>query len=110
MSEAAETPTQTSPTLTQAAGERAELSKFGGQDVVLDCRGEIAYLGRLVAVGDWFLELADADVHDMDSSRTSKEIYVMEAAKHGIKKNRYSVHVRKSEVVSISLLLDVIQY
>lgn len=96
--------------LTQAEGERLELSKFVGQDVVLDCRGEIAYLGRLVSVGDWFLELADADVHDMDSSRTSKEIYVMEAAKHGIKKNRYSVHVRKSEVVSISLLPDVIQY
>lgn len=96
--------------LTQAEGERLELGKFVGHDVVLDCRGEIAYLGRLVSVGDWFLELADADVHDMDSSRTSKEIYVMEAAKHGIKKNRYSVHVRKSEVVSISLLPDVIQY
>lgn len=90
--------------------EKAELNKFVGQDVVLDCRGEIAYIGRLFAVGDWFLELTDADVHDMDSSRTSKEIYVMEAAKHGIKKNRHSVHVRKTEVVSISLLQDVIQY
>ena len=90
--------------------EREELAKFVGQEVVLDCRGDIAYLGRLDRIGDWFLELSDADVHDMESSRTTKEIYVMEAAKHGIKKNRTAVHVRKTEVVSISLLKDVIVY
>lgn len=90
--------------------ERDELAPFLGEDVVLDTRGELLYLGRLAHVGEWFLELADADVHDMHESRTSKELYVMDAARHGVKKNRRSVHVRKVEVISISRLSDVIQY
>ena len=34
----------------------------------------------------------------------------MDAAKHGVKKNRKLVHVRKIEVVSLSRLSDVIIY
>ncbi len=94
----------------RAGSERDELAPFLGEDVVLDTRGELLYLGRLAHVGEWFLELADADVHDMHESRTSKELYVMDAARHGVKKNRRSVHVRKVEVISISRLSDVIQY
>jgi hypothetical protein len=90
--------------------EREELVGFVEQDVVLDTRGELLYVGKLKAVGDWFLELVDADVHDLLESRTSKELYILEAAKFGVKKNRHSVHVRKAEVVSISKLSDVILY
>lgn len=87
-----------------------ELAPFVGADVVLDTRGELLYIGRLEQVLAHFLVLVDADVHDLYGSRTSKELYVMDAAKHGVKKNRASVHVRKSEVVSLSRLEDVIQY
>ena len=90
--------------------ERDELTAFVGQDVVLDTRGALLYIGKLKQAGDWFLELVDADVHDLEESRTSKELYVLDAAKFGIKKNRHSVHVRKVEVVSISKLTDVIIY
>lgn len=90
--------------------EREELAPFVDQDVVLDTRGELLYIGKLKHAGDWFLELVDADVHDLMESRTSKELYILEAAKFGIKKNRHSVHVRKVEVVSISRLADVIIY
>jgi hypothetical protein len=92
------------------SGEREELQGFVDQDVVLDTRGELLYVGKLRHVGEWFLELVDADVHDLMESRTSKELYILEAAKFGIKKNRHSVHVRKVEVVSISKLSDVIIY
>lgn len=90
--------------------DRDELAEFVGQDVVLDTRGELLYVGRLAKVGDWFLTLEEADVHDLPTSRTSKEVYLIEAAKYGIKKNRHGVAVRKSEVVSISLLSQVILY
>jgi hypothetical protein len=91
-------------------GEKDELGAFIGQDVVLDTRGQLLYIGKLKHAGDWFIELVDADVHDLQESRTSKELYVLDAAKYGVKKNRHSVHVRKVEVVSISKLSDVIIY
>lgn len=93
-----------------SGGEKDELGAFIGQDVVLDTRGQLLYIGKLKHAGDWFFELVDADVHDLQESRTSKELYVLDAAKFGIKKNRHSVHVRKVEVVSISKLSDVIIY
>ena len=52
-------------------------------------------------VRDWFLELHHADVHDLQETRTSKELYIMESAKHGIRTNRDKVLVRKREVVSL---------
>ena len=54
--------------------------------------------------------LEDADVHDVIAGRTSKEIYILESAKYGVKKNRHKVHVRKNEVVSLSALSDIIEY
>ncbi len=87
-----------------------ELDGFMEKEVVLDTRGAILYLGRLARVLDHFYELADADVHDVVEGRTSKELYIMEARKHGVKKNRKSVFVRKAEIISISRLEDVIEY
>jgi hypothetical protein len=87
-----------------------ELDGFLEKEVVLDTRGAILYLGRLVRVFEHFYELADADVHDVLDGRTSKELYIMEARKHGVKKNRKTVYVRKAEIVSISRLEDVIEY
>ncbi len=87
-----------------------ELDGFINKDVVLDTRGAILYLGKLVHVYEHFYELADADVHDVLEGRTAKELYIMEARKHGVKKNRKSVYVRKAEIVSISRLEDVIEY
>ncbi len=90
--------------------DRAELEGHVGQDVVLDTRGDIVYVGRLARVLDSFYELADADVHDCIAGRTSKEVYVMDARKHGIKRNRARVLVRKAEIVSISKMSEVLEY
>jgi small nuclear ribonucleoprotein (snRNP)-like protein len=87
-----------------------ELDGFLNSDVVLDTRGELIYLGKLVKVMDNFYELVDADVHDVVAGRTSKELYIMDARKHGVKKNRARVYVRKVDIVSISLLSDVLEY
>ena len=98
------------PSALAALGESAELQRYVGQDVVLDTRGELLYIGRLEHVGEWFLTLADADVHDLTESRTRKDVYLIEAARFGIKKNRTRVLVRSREVVSLSSLEEVIVY
>jgi hypothetical protein len=90
--------------------EAGELESWVNQEVVLDTRGEIIYMGKLVRVLDGFFELVDADVHDVIIGRTSKELYIMDARKFGIKKNRQRVLVRRVEVVSLSLLSDVLAY
>jgi hypothetical protein len=90
--------------------EAGELESWVNQEVVLDTRGEIIYMGKLVRVLDGFFELVDADVHDVIVGRTSKELYIMDARKFGIKKNRARVLVRRVEVVSLSLLSDVLSY
>ena len=56
------------------SAEQDEMVKFRDQDVVLDTRGDLLYIGRLKAIGEWFLELVDADVHDIHESGTSKYV------------------------------------
>lgn len=96
--------------MTTADEDQSEWEPFVGHDVILDTRGELLYIGHLAKVGDWFVTLEDADVHDLATSRTSKDVYLIDAAKHGVKKNRHEVAVKKREVVSISRLEQVIKY
>lgn len=90
--------------------EANEVGHLIGEDVVLDTRGEILYIGRLVAIAEYFYVLKDADVHDLVHGRTSKEIYILESFKYGVKKNRRNVYVRSNEILSLSALRDIIEY
>ena len=90
--------------------EGQALAPFLSKEVVLDTRGPLVYLGTLAAVDPFFFTLADVDVHDMQDGRTPKEKYILDARKFGVKKNRARVVVRREEVISFSLLEDVIDY
>ena len=68
------------------------------------------YIGTLTSTDGDFYVLKDVDVHDRKESLTTKDVYVIESKKYGIKKNRAEALVRASEVVSISRLSDVIEY
>jgi len=81
-----------------------------GAEVVLDTNGQYLYIGVLVSVNEQFFTLEEADVHDRNESSTPKEIYIMDARKYGIKKNRRKVHVLASQVISLSKLEDVLEY
>jgi hypothetical protein len=83
------------------------IEKFVGQNVVLDTQGPLIYLGRLEQVGPSALVLIEADVHDRSDGRASKEEYMFESKVHGVRVNRRSVIVKRSEIASISLLDDV---
>lgn len=81
-----------------------------GCNVVVDTTSSYIYLGRLKEVSDWFITLEDADVHDQKEGYSTKECYIIEAKKYGIKVNRKSVTIRKELIVSFSRLEDVIEY
>ena len=83
---------------------------LAGQVVVVDTDSKFVYLGTLAEVQDHFVVLKEADVHDRSEGPATKEQYVMDAKRFGITANRKEVSVRKSLVISVSKLEDVILY
>lgn len=73
-----------------------------GQVVVIDLSPPYVCLGRLVGRDDQFLELADADLHDFRDSPATREIYVYDSVRLGIRRNRARVLIRRAEVVAIT--------
>jgi small nuclear ribonucleoprotein (snRNP)-like protein len=84
------------------------LNEFIGQKVVIDLRSEFVCLGTLVGIDEHFLELRNADLHDLRDTDTSRENYVAANVATGIKRNRKRVVVFRSDVVAVALLEDVI--
>ncbi|MEX0701831.1 MAG: hypothetical protein WD069_07020 [Planctomycetales bacterium] len=83
-------------------------TQYLGREVVLDVASPYVYLGTLAAVDAAALTLEDADVHDLRDTHTSRERYVIEARRHGIRPNRRRAVVHREEVVSLSALEDVL--
>ncbi|MGD9646078.1 MAG: hypothetical protein AB7U73_10215 [Pirellulales bacterium] len=79
-----------------------------GQIVVIDCVAPFVIVGRLRTEGSSYVELVEADVHDLRDTSTTREKYVLEIRRHGVRPNRQKVWVRASEIVAISRLEDVI--
>ena len=87
-----------------------ELDTYLEKAVVVDTATSFIYLGVLKQVGEHFVTLADVDVHDCNDGSRTKEIYVLEAKRFGIRQNRTEVRVRMDQIISVSLLDDVIPY
>lgn len=84
------------------------LDEFLEQKVVVDLASLFVCLGKLVRYDDHFLELKNADLHDLRDTETTRELYVADSVATGIKRNRKRVFVRRAEVVAISKLEDVV--
>ncbi len=81
-----------------------------GRLVVVDTATSYVYVGTLAEVKEHFVVLKDVDAHDRSEGLATKEKYVMDAKRFGVKPNRKEVSVRKVQVVSLSLLDDIIVY
>ena len=79
-----------------------------GQDVVVDTVSRYVYIGKLGTCDPHWLQLLDADAHDLRDTQTARELYVLEARRYGVRRNRARVWVRMPEVVSVSGLADVV--
>lgn len=84
-------------------------AEFLNQIVVIDAVSEFVYTGTLVGSDHRYLILADADVHDLRDSKTTRDEYIVEIRRYGIRPNRHRVHVSRDQVASVSLLSDVVE-
>lgn len=84
------------------------LEQLIGEKVVVDFRSEYVCLGTLQRVEEHFLELKNADLHDLRDTDTSRENYIVASVRTGIKRNRKRVMISRDEMVAISLLADVV--
>lgn len=83
------------------------LDEFVNQKVVIDLSSQYVCLGKLTRYDDHFLELRNADLHDLRDTQSSRENYVADSVATGIKRNRKRVLLRRDQMVAIALLDDV---
>jgi hypothetical protein len=79
-----------------------------GQVVVIDLTSPFVILGKLRGVDAAYYYVEDADLHDLRDTTTTRDVYVLDAKRHGVNCNRKRVFVRCEGVVGISRLADVI--
>lgn len=78
-----------------------------GQEVVVDLRSPFVCLGTLVRCDDQFLELENADFHDLRDSSANRENYLAAARASGIIPNRRRVLLVRAEVIALCRLQDI---
>lgn len=78
-----------------------------GQVVVVDLRSTYVCLGTLAGGDDQYLEMLDADFHDFRDSTATREIYVYDSARYGIRRNRARILLRQEDVVAITRFADI---
>jgi len=83
------------------------LQQLIGQVVVVDLTSPYVCLGKLVGLDREFLDIRDADLHDFRDSTKTRELYVYDSVRLGIRRNRARVLVKRSEVVAVTLFSDV---
>lgn len=84
------------------------LAEWVGKLVVIDCSHPYVAIGRLVRATADYLELNDADMHDLRDSTTSRENYLVKTAIHGVGATRRQLIFRMEHVVGISPLDEVV--
>jgi small nuclear ribonucleoprotein (snRNP)-like protein len=84
------------------------LDELLGKKVVVDLSSTFVCLGKLTRADTHFLELKNADLHDLRDTDTTRENYIAESVATGVKRNRKRVLVRREEIVAISQLDEVV--
>jgi small nuclear ribonucleoprotein (snRNP)-like protein len=85
------------------------IEEFLNEQVVIDLRSQFVCLGTLKRVDEHFLELKNADMHDLRDSDSTRESYVAASVATGIKRNRRRLLVIRAEMVAIARLDDVVE-
>lgn len=78
-----------------------------GKVVVVDLISTYVCLGTLTGCDALFLELSDADLHDFRDSPATREVYVHDSVRLGIRRNRARVLIRRDEVAAITRFDDI---
>jgi small nuclear ribonucleoprotein (snRNP)-like protein len=90
------------------AAEYSELlADLVGQIVVIDLHSTYVCLGTLTGFDRVFLELIDADLHDFRDSAATREVYIYDSIRFGIRRNRSRVLLRRDEIVAVTRFADI---
>ena len=84
------------------------IQELVGEKIVVDMRSSYVCLGTLLRFDELFLELKNADIHDLRDTQTSRENYVAASLGTGIKRNRKRALIYREDIVAISRLEDVV--
>jgi hypothetical protein len=84
------------------------LKHWIGQVVVIDLRSPFVCIGKLRSASKDFLEVENADFHDLRDTQTTRENYVVAARSTGVSRNRERILIARTEAVAISRLMDVV--
>jgi len=79
-----------------------------GAPVVVDLHSSYVVLGHFTGYNADFLEIRNADLHDLRDTDTTRENYVAASAATGVKRNRRRVYIARKEMVAIGALADVV--
>jgi small nuclear ribonucleoprotein (snRNP)-like protein len=88
-------------------GSSPLLAELLDQEIVIDLRSPYVCLGTLRGLDAEFLDVADADLHDFRDSKATREVYVYDSARLGIRRNRARVLIRRADVVGITRVRDI---
>lgn len=80
-----------------------------GETVVVDFRSPMLAIGRLARAENDLLEMHDADLHDLRDTDTTRELYVVKAARYGVQANRQVLLIRVDDVLGVAKLDDVVK-
>lgn len=83
------------------------LEPLVGQVVVVDLKSTYVCLGTLVAYDELYLQMCDADLHDFRDSTATREVYIFDSVRFGIRRNRARTLIRLDDVVAVSRLEDI---
>lgn len=90
-------------------GPPPELEALLDQVIVLDLRSSYVCLGTLVAIGPQYFTVRDADLHDFRDSTATREVYVYDSVRLGIRRNRARVQILRDEVIAIARFGDILE-
>jgi len=69
----------------------SDIAQLVGREVVIDVISEYVYLGTLTGHDARYFVLEQADVHDLRDTTTTRELYVVDSKRFGIRANRERV-------------------
>ena len=85
------------------------LDVYRDQIVVCDLREHYLVIGRLVEVGADHLRLVEADLHDHREANSTKDVYLIETKKYGVRQNRARIDIPRVNVIAVCLLTDIVE-
>lgn len=83
------------------------LQEYRGQLVVCDLADHYLLVGVLDQVGPQHLAFIEADLHDHREANSTKDVYLIETRKFGVRVNRAKVSIPRPLLISISRLDDI---